>query len=204
MTPRVTVITTVYDRVPCLTRCLRALQHSQYTDWEQIVVADAPPDGVVPAIMDAIRTLADPRVDLIVLPTRTNDWGITPAETGLAHARGQYVAFCSDDNAFMPDHLGPLVEALDADPALGFVYASCRYAGQQDLRDAFPRGGRIDLGQPLFRRTVLPATMPHREHAWDWRLIQTLMLADVRWQHVDQLSFVFRLDAYPDLVEALA
>ena len=44
--PRVSIVTTVYDRVECLDRCLRAMRHSAFQDFEQIVVSDSPPQPV--------------------------------------------------------------------------------------------------------------------------------------------------------------
>jgi len=119
------------------------------------------------------------------------------------------VFFLSDDNAFLPDHFGPLVAAFDADPGLGFVYSSCLYAGHKELRQNPPAGAGIDLGQPLFRRSTLKEcfddVIPFRgAFSWDWELIRELMDRGIRWQHVDETTFVFRLQAYPALVEALA
>jgi glycosyltransferase involved in cell wall biosynthesis len=207
MTPTVSIVTTVYDRVACLARCLRAMTHNAWTDYEQIVVSDAPP-AAVEAEIAALVEQAGLRVRHVPLAHRTNNWGITPAETGLRAARGTYVCFLSDDNAYLPQHFFPLVAALEADPSLAFVYSSCLYAGRKELRSAPPVGAGIDLGQPLFRRAVLRDTfrdtIPFHEHAWDWRMIQTLLAQGARWQHVDEPSFVFRLEAYPALVEALA
>jgi GT2 family glycosyltransferase len=203
MTPRVTIVSTVYDRVACLARCLRSVEHLAYADLEQIVVSDAPPAPVVAAIAGLVT--AAPRVTRYInLPARTNNWGIAPAWAGLQAATGEYVCFLSDDNAYLPDHFGALVAALDADPDLGFVYSSCLYAGRRELRYTPPIGAGIDLGQPLFRRSVLPADPPAVQHAWDWALIASLMDRGVRWQHVDAATFVFKLEAYPQLVEALA
>ena len=206
-TPRVTIVTTVWDRVGCLEQCLRATARSTFTDWEQVVVADCPDPAVVAAIEQVVAPHRT-RVRLRVLPKRANDWGMTPAHAGLMDAQGEYVAFLSDDNAYLPDHFGPLVEALDRDTGLGFAYSSCRYAGRKDLRAAPPRGALIDLGQPLFRRDTLrahfPKGFPYREFAWDWRVIAALMEAGVRWRHIDRLTFIFRLAAYPELLEALA
>lgn len=207
--PRVSIVTTVYDRVACLDRCLRAMAHNTYTDVEQLVVSDCPP----PDIQDQIRHVvgsADPRlrVQHYNLPERHNDWGMTPAWVGVTQALGDYVCFLSDDNAYLPDHFTPLVALLDQHPALGFVYSSCLYAGRTKLRQAPPMGSRIDLGQPLFRRQVLldafPRGFPWHEFAWDWRLISALMARGVTWRHHDALSFVFRLASYPALMESLA
>lgn len=206
MTPRVTIVTTVFDRIDCLDRCLRSVRHLAFRDYEQIVVSDNPPSDVV----DQIAALCDQAgVQHINLPTRMHDWGISPAMAGLRASRGEYVCFLSDDNAYLPDHFGPLVAALDRDPGLGFVYASCLYAGRKELRYTPPVGAGIDLGQPLFRRSVLKDRfndeLPCRgHHAWDWELIRALMNFGVRWQHVDEATFVFRLLAYPALTEALA
>jgi len=205
-TPRVTIVTTVYDRMPCLAQCLRAMAHSLYRDYEQIVVSDAPPLHV----RDEIATLvaaAGPQVRHLSLRTRSDDWGMTPAHAGLRAALGEYVCFLSDDNAYLPGHFGPLVAALDANPGLGFVYSSCQYAGRMVLREAIPRGSRIDLGQPLFRTALLRATFPtefpFHEFAWDWRMIDTLVRAGARWLHYDKPTFIFRLAAYPLYVKAL-
>lgn len=202
---KVSIVTTVYDRIDCLRRCLRAMQHSTFRDFEQIVVSDAPPEPIVTAL-DGV--CAEAHVAHLTLPVRTNDWGRSPAMAGLQEATGDYVCFLSDDNAYLPDHFGPLVAALDADPDLGFVYSSCLYDGRKELRYNPPVGAGIDLGQPLFRRSVLLAhleqhPLPH-VFSWDWELIGTLMWKGVRWQHIDETSFVFRLLSYPQIQAALA
>jgi glycosyltransferase involved in cell wall biosynthesis len=207
MSPRVSIITTVFDRVACLRRCLRSVQHLQFADCEQIVVSDAPPAPVVQQI--AALVAESPRIHTYInLPTRKNDWGISPAAAGLSAATGEFVCFLSDDNAFLPNHFGPLIAALDADARLGFAYSSCLYAGRKELRYAPPRGAGIDLGQPLFRRSVLKEhlgdTLPFTAFAWDWELIDLLMRNGVRWQHVDEATFIFRLAAYPQHMATLA
>jgi glycosyltransferase involved in cell wall biosynthesis len=206
--PRVSIVTTVYDRVDCLKRCLRSVDHLKHRDLEQIVVSDAPAPHIVAEIEHLVS--AAPSVSKYInLASRTNDWGHSPAVEGLRASAGEYVCFLSDDNAFLPDHFGPMVAALDADPGLGFVYSSCLYAGRKELRYCPPVGAGIDLGQPLFRRSMLRDhfgdELPARGvFSWDWELIAALMARGVRWQHVDAATFVFRLEAYPALVEALA
>jgi glycosyltransferase involved in cell wall biosynthesis len=208
MNPKVSIVSTVYDRVDCLRRCLRAMQHSTWTDWEQIVVSDAPPADVVAQIA-ALVAEAGPRVRYLNLPARTENYGHDPAQAGLRLAIGEYVCFLSDDNAYLPGHFEPLVAALDADPALGFAYSSCLYAAVRRLRAAKPAGAQIDLGQPLFRRAIFREqfddVIPGRgAFAWDWETIHAWMKKGLTWQHIDQLSFVFRLAAYPGLVKELA
>jgi hypothetical protein len=181
------------------------VQHLWYRDFEQIVVSDAPE----PAIAKEIAAMcAEYGVRHINLPQRTQDWGRTPALAGLQAARGEFVCFLSDDNAYLPNHFGPLIEAFDATPGLGFVYSSCLYDGRKELRLSPPLGANIDLGQPLFRRTMLADhiadLLPPFVMAWDWEMIAAFIRQGATWQHVDVTTFVFRLEAYPTLVEALA
>ena len=208
MTPKVSIVTTVYDRMACLDRCLRSVQHSTFRDYEQIVCSDAPGPDVEGTI--DVLVAPYPQARHLRSPQRANDWGYSPAVRGLLHATGDYVCFLSDDNAYLPDHFPPLVAALDADPDLGFVYSSCLYAGRKELRYCPPVGAGIDLGQPLFRRSVLSEQFPHGSlpargvFSWDWELIYALMAHGVRWHHVDATTFVFRLEAYPAIMAALA
>lgn len=205
----VSIITTVYDRVACLRRCIRSVDRLAFADIEHIIVSDAPAAAVVDEIAAIVSAAGGPaaRRRYLNLPERRQDWGISPALDGLRASRGEYVCFLSDDNAYLPDHFGPLVAALDADADLGFAYSSCLYAGRKELRYAPPQGARIDLGQPLFRRSALleaDLEAVRGSFAWDWEVIHRLMARGVRWQHVDHTTFVFRLEAYPHLVEALA
>ena len=92
MTPRVSIITTVYDRLACLQRCLRSTQKLEYRDFEQIVVSDHPRDTMVTEIAS---TCAEFGVQHINLPVRMNDWGISPAMAGLRAATGRLISGCS-------------------------------------------------------------------------------------------------------------
>jgi glycosyltransferase involved in cell wall biosynthesis len=203
-TPKISIITTVYDRVNCLQSCLHSVAALAFTNYEHIVVADAPPPQILAQLIALCTTPDIIRPPLLLtLKCRTNNWGISPAAVGLMRARGKYVCFLSDDNGYHPCHFDPLVEALESDPTLGFVYSSCLYAGKWVLNVAPPARGAVDLGQPLFRRDLfvryLGGTIPFREFGWDWRMIATFMSHGVRWQHIDRATFVFRLASYPEL-----
>jgi glycosyltransferase involved in cell wall biosynthesis len=136
------------------------------------------------------------------LEQRRSDWGISPASIGLSLARGEYVCFLSDDNGYAPGHFDELVPTLDHDSDLGFVYSSCLYDGKWVLNDSHPAWGKIDLGQPLFRRDLfdryLGGTLPFYEYGWDWRMIDIFLRNRVQWKHIDRPTFIFRLAKYPE------
>jgi len=204
--PVVSIVTTVYDRLQCLERCLRSVNQLHYPHTEQIVVADAPPAALAQQLRN-LTEVHDSGINKRVFATlenRANDWGIAPAAVGLSLAEGKYICFLSDDNCYLPDHLGPLVATLEAESHLGFVYSSCLYDGRLTLRSAPPQPGRIDLGQPVFRKELFEVyfngTLPFREHAWDWRMIEHLLRHGIRWKHLNRPTFVFRSDKYPHIV----
>jgi glycosyltransferase involved in cell wall biosynthesis len=202
--PRVSIVTTVYDRVECLEECIRSVQRLRYQAYEHIIVSDCPPRTVVDRIAALLRSLRDTRISYMNLSTRHNNWGIAPAAAGLRQSRGEYVCFLSDDNGYTPEHVGTLVQTLDKNDALGFAYSSCRYAGRFTLCHPVPAPARIDLGQPMFRRDLFSLyfedDLPFQMMAWDWALIDTLVKLGVRWKHVDVPSFIFRLRQYPQLM----
>lgn len=206
--PSLSIITTVYDRTQCFENCLRSVSALNFQDYEQIVVADYPPGEVLERLLEISREHGRRHGKLLFanLERRYNDWGINPAAAGLQLARGQYVCFLSDDNGYLPDHLEPLLGALEQDARLGFVYSSCLYDGRFTLQSAPPRFGRIDLGQPVFRKELfdlhLDGTLPFTEAAWDWRMIQALLRKGVRWRHINRPTFIFRLAKYPHLIPA--
>lgn len=202
--PRLSIITTVYDRVDCLSRCIASVQRLTYCDFEHLIVGDHPPAEVIDHIQSVVARVNDPRIGLYNLNKRHNNWGIAPAAAGLRRACGEFVAFLSDDNGYLPDHVEPLIRALDRDPSLGFVYSSCQYDGRLVLAGSVPRPGRIDLGQLMFRRELFELhfadDLPFDMMAWDWHLVNALMCKGVRWRHVDRKSFIFRLAKYPQLI----
>lgn len=204
--PKVSIITTVYDRVECLANCIRSVQALNFQDYEHLIVADCPPGHLMEKIERLVGNCNRDygKLTLINLRVRRNDWGMTPAAVGLALSRGRYVCFLSDDNGYTSNHFDRLVATLDGIPGLGFVYSSCLYAGRGILNGATPRPGRIDLGQPLIRREMFDryfgGTLQFHEFGWDWRMIERLLRSGVRWQHINDATFIFRLAMYPELI----
>jgi hypothetical protein len=81
---------------------------------------------------------------------------------------------------------------------LGFAYSSCLYDGRRSPNASVPKARQIDLGQPLFRRSLfsdhLANSLPFRGFVWDWRLIERLISLGVRWRHVDEPTFMYHRD----------
>ena len=199
--PMVSIITTVYDRAECLQNCIRSVKRQRFTNYEHIIVADCPPDGVIKKLHETVQREDNGKIKLVNLKQRYNNWGIKPAAIGIGLARGKYISFLSDDNGYLPDHLGMLVDELENHRHLGFVYSSCQYDGRRVLNSSVPAPARIDLGQPMFRRQLFKShfrnNLPFDAFAWDWHMIEYFIKNGVRWKHINKPTFLFRLNKYP-------
>ena len=123
--PLVSVIVPVYGVEAYLPACLASLSAQTLTEFELILVDDGSPDGCG-ALCDAAAA-GDPRVRVIHRP----NGGLSAARnSGLAIARGSYLAFVDSDDTVHPDYLKALYTACaetGADMALCAVEDAVSY-----------------------------------------------------------------------------
>ena len=117
--PRVTVILPTYNRARFLPESVGSVLRQTFSDLELIIVDD----GSTDATGALVRGINDDRVRYFVRPHR----GLCASlNFGMGQARGEYVARLDSDDALVPDALSILVAALDANPAVGGVWAKAR------------------------------------------------------------------------------
>ena len=116
MNPKVSVIIPTHNRAALLPRAVQSVLAQTFTDFELIIVDDASTDRT-PSVVAAI---ADPRLR----PFRhQRNLGVSAARnTGIANARGHYVAFLDDDDEWLPRKLQWQTDALDAAPETAAAY----------------------------------------------------------------------------------
>ena len=116
MTPKVSVVTTVYNGEPYVDRAIPGILGQTLEDFEWILVDDGSKDRT-PQILDDLAR-RDSRVR-VFSPGRL---GISAAANyGVAQARGEYVARQDFDDRSYPDRLRLQAALLDADPKVGVV-----------------------------------------------------------------------------------
>lgn len=160
--PRVSVILPAHGRGHLLKRSVGSVLAQTFTDLELIVVDDASPEPLAPALAD----VKDPRLTVLRRPERGG--GGAARNTGLAAARGSLVAFQDSDDEWRPTMLERQVAALDAAPAdVGVVYCATLRDIDGKVR-RYPRGDEPDLDgdlhAALLRRNFIPtpATLVRR------------------------------------------
>lgn len=116
MTPKVSVVTTVYNGEPYLDRAIPGMLAQTFDDFEWILVDDGSQDRTP----QLLRELAsrDSRVRVFT-PGRLGLAGA--ANYGVRQATGEYIARQDFDDSSYPDRLRLQVAFLDAHPKVGVV-----------------------------------------------------------------------------------
>lgn len=130
-TPRVSVIMPVYNVRTYVAEAVQSVLDQSFTDFELLVIDDGSTDESI----SIVRTFKDPRIRVIAQVNR----GLAGARnTGIAHARGDYIALLDSDDRWLKDKLTLHVIHLDTNPDVGVSYSGSRLidAAGEPLRQA--------------------------------------------------------------------
>jgi hypothetical protein len=200
--PLVSVVIPTWDRTETLIeRAIASALAQTHPNIEVIVIGDASP----PETARAIEALDDPRVSFHNLTIRgpyhddpTRAWtasGTPGLNTGIALARGLWIAPLGDDDAFVPQHIEQLLtEARER--RLEFVYGRIRMIlpnGSESLLGEFPpRLSQIGLQAAIYHAGLrfIELELGHALFGKpnDWGLVHRMMRAGVRMGMVDEVS----------------
>lgn len=156
---RVTVLVPTHDHGRLVRHSIRSALQQTHADLEVFVVGDGAPGETAEAVLELAAK--DDRVRWFPFEKGPRHGEVHRARA-LEEATGDVLAFLSDDDLYLPDHLERMVELLaDAD----LVHSP----GCARLPDATYRVWPFDLAQETSRRRVLeraagsarPAGFPH-------------------------------------------
>jgi glycosyltransferase involved in cell wall biosynthesis len=116
VTPKVSVVSTVYNGEPYFDRAIPGILAQTFDDFECILVDDGSSDGS----LEKLRHLAaqEPRIRVFA-PGRLG--AAAAYNFGVAQARGEYIARQDFDDRSYPERLRLQVAYLDAHPEVGIV-----------------------------------------------------------------------------------
>lgn len=146
MSAFVSIVIPTYNRANDLKRALTSVVAQTYKNWEAIVVDNCSID----ATDDVVAAFCDCRIKLF----KINNYGIIAASRnlGLAHAKGEYVAFLDSDDWWSVNKLEVCVKSLEAGFDLVFhdlwiVDRLEQYKFYRKIRSGEPKS-------PLFERML--------------------------------------------------
>lgn len=118
--PRVSVVCIVYNSMTYLPATVASVLAQTFTDFELVIVDDGSSDNVI----EWVSALTDARIRLVSQANK----GIPGARnTGIEHARGEFIAFLDGDDLWEPMKLEKQVACLALRPEVGFVHTAIRY-----------------------------------------------------------------------------
>jgi hypothetical protein len=144
---RVSVVMPVYNGEKHLREAIDSILAQSFTDFELVMVNDGSTDRGV----EIIESYHDPRIRLI---ENSLGKGVVGARnTGIAHARGEYIAMMDCDDIACPTRLEEQVAFLDAHPDYGMVGADIELIDENNR----PTGevGRYTLASEMIPSLLL-------------------------------------------------
>ncbi len=116
LAPTFSVVVPAYNAADTIESTLRSVLAQTRPDFEVIVVDDGSTDDTAARA----EALGDPRIRVV----RQENGGTAVAlNTGIAHARGEFVTLLGADDLYLPTYLEVMERTLAAAPDAGFAYA---------------------------------------------------------------------------------
>lgn len=134
--PSVSVVVTTYNRAKLLKETVSHILSQTFTDLELIIVDNMSTDGTD----EYVNSIGDSRVRYFKNPNN----GIIAVNRnfGIRESIGRYIAFCDDDDLWMPDKLKAQTAFMDANPDVGLSFGYARDFYAQGPGDA-PQEGTL-------------------------------------------------------------
>jgi len=152
--PRVSVVMVFHDVRRYFEEAVASVRAQTFPDWELVLVDDGSGDGSR-EIAESLAMADSARIQMVEHAGRSN-LGISASRSlGVAHARGEFLAFLDADDVYLPDRLARHVELLDRYPEVALVQSRVEYwhSWQTDVavarEDCLEPGLPLPAGQPI-------------------------------------------------------
>lgn len=190
---KISVAIATYNRAAMVREAIAAALGQSRTPDEIVVADDASTDGTVELLLPLAAS--DPRVR--VIRQEKNSGGVENWNAAMRATRGDFIAWCSDDDRFLPGHLEAAQEYLAAHREVGLVHSGfvdaleftggCSRTEARPLRSPVPLVvGRGNLFPYLIRYydwPFHPSTLVMRREVWEQvgPFDPSYALADTDW-----------------------
>ena len=119
MEKRISVVLPTYNGEKYIEKSIESILSQTYSNWELIIVNDCSTDNTLKVIESYEQS--DSRIQ--VINNSTNQKLPRSLNIGFFHATGDLLTWTSDDNSYHTDAFEMLVDALNDNPDVDFVYS---------------------------------------------------------------------------------
>lgn len=107
--PLVSVVVSTYNRADLIGETIKSILNQTYRNLELIIVDDGSTDNT----REVVEGFGDWRIRYIF----TDNWGgpARPRNIGIKRAKGEYIAFCDDDDLWFPNKIEEQLKHFDDD-----------------------------------------------------------------------------------------
>jgi glycosyltransferase involved in cell wall biosynthesis len=145
MGPLFSVIIPTYNRAHKAMRAVQSVLAQTFDDYEIWVIDDGSTDDT----RSVLSSLKDGRLNYVC---QSNAGVAIARNTGIARARGKYIAFLDSDDRWYPTKLERIAQAIDIRPDIGLFYSRAEYVRETgtklwtpNIRDVGDNGYRALL-----------------------------------------------------------
>src|SRR6266487_3700210 len=124
--PRVSAIIIFLNAERYIDEAIESVFAQAYDSWELLLADDGSTDGSTAIVLQYAERYPD-KVRYLEHPGHQNRGMSATRNLGIRNARGEYIAFLDADDVWLPQKLEQQVQALDAHPEAGMIYAPTQY-----------------------------------------------------------------------------
>lgn len=146
--PLVSVIVPTYNRVYLFPKTIKSILDQDYQNIELLVVDDGSSDNT----SDVIKENKDSRIIYI---KKQNRGPASARNFGIKKAKGKYIAFCDDDDIFLPGKLKRQIIFLEENSHLAFCYTNGIIVQNGERRRFLPKLTQNSLSKLLFENSQI-------------------------------------------------
>ncbi|WP_417238828.1 glycosyltransferase family 2 protein [Bizionia sp.] len=199
----VSIIIPTFNRASYIGDALNSIMVQSYTHWECIVVDDGSRDNTAD-IMHAICK-KDARISYY---KRSKDYpkGVNGARNfGIDKSKGDYIAFCDDDDFWLPEKLEKQIPIFKSHPEVGLVTGNIEFVNADGVRTGrvITQTGnhgyvfedllfknRLSMITPVIRRSVIDKV----------GLFNTNFTLSEDWEYWRRVAYYYPFYALPDVL----
>ncbi|TSC52049.1 MAG: glycosyl transferase family protein [Parcubacteria group bacterium LiPW_41] len=161
---KISVITPFYNGSKFIKKCIQGVQSQSVTDFEYIIIDDGSEDEELLMLKGASKEFSN-----VTIFSTKNEKQAAAVNFGIKQAGGEYIAFCDQDDWWLPEKLEKQAKFLDEHQDIDLVYSDAflgdeagtlRHETWMQSRKVFVcTGGYTECAKKLFERNFICAPL---------------------------------------------